>query len=34
MDRQKTEVLDSEVLDREMMTRAIAVAVRSGEQGE
>jgi tRNA(adenine34) deaminase len=42
MDRQKTEPSqrgdpdrqDQEVLDRAMMTRAIAVAVRSGEQGE
>jgi tRNA(adenine34) deaminase len=34
MRRQETDGLDREILDREMMTRCIAVAVRSGKEGE
>ncbi len=34
MRRQQADGLDRETLDREMMTRCIAVAVRSGEAGE
>src|SRR3977135_4274292 len=34
MQRQETDSPDRKILDREMMTRCIAIAVRSGEEGE
>jgi tRNA(adenine34) deaminase len=34
MTRQEADALDRKILDREMMTRCIAIAVRSGEEGE
>ena len=34
MQRHDTDGLDRETLDREMMTRCLAVAVRSGQEGE